>query len=413
MQATPLTEGCTIVAIVLGLIGLYLDSLAAVAGAMGLTGLLCGQGALFLYRTARYANDLQVVRQVKGRPVYLGIPVEVSTKVTTSAVQGLHVRLTDLPPRSAVYVYDEAVLRDGEGRYQVRFMTPGEVSFRGLQIETANPFFTTSIFHAAPRYVGEKVLVLPVEMGTSRPAPGAGSGGTELARAGALQGEGIRGFRPFRQGDDPARVDWKLTAKHGRPFVREPNSEAGNAPLIVVDLPAPEASGAVAVLSAASSEIRREIREYGKCTLLLIAGGEVIAFYRHEPNLVGLLRLLGLQPPESIHPLYRIKDPVVLMARFRAAERELFLPSQRLAVALRVALGARVRSAFEKEVDQVLAATEHREVVVYTASSADTSHLNLIATAARRRRRRLVIRVPRSQQGSIAWLSPYPRVEAI
>ena len=139
----------------------------------------------------------------------------------------------------------------------------------------------------------------------------------------------------------------------------------------------------------------------------------MIAFHQHERNLVGLLRLLSLQPPESLHPLYRVKDPVVLMERLRSAERELFLPSQRLAIALRTALGAGVRPVFEREAEQVLAATEHREVVVYTASSADTSHLNLIAAAARRRRRRLVIRLPRSEQGSITWLSPYPRVEAI
>ena len=79
MQATPLAEGCAIVAVVLGVIGLYLDSLAAVAGAMGLTGFLCGQGVLFLYRTARYADDLQVERVIKTRPVHVGIPVEVRT----------------------------------------------------------------------------------------------------------------------------------------------------------------------------------------------------------------------------------------------------------------------------------------------------------------------------------------------
>ena len=139
MQATPLTVGCATVAVVLGVIGLYLDSLAAVAGTMGLAGLLFGQGVLFLYRTARVADDLQVERVVESRPVYLGTPVEVRTRATTSTVPGLQVRLTDLPPESAVYDPGEAALPNGEGRYRVRFMTPGEASFRGLQTRNGGP----------------------------------------------------------------------------------------------------------------------------------------------------------------------------------------------------------------------------------------------------------------------------------
>lgn len=413
MQATPLAEGCAIVAVVLGVIGLYLDSLAAVAGAMGLTGLLCGQGVLFMYRTARFADDLHVERVITARPVYLGVPVEVRLRKSASTGGSLQVQLTDLPPQSAIYDTGDTVLHDGEGRYQVRFMTPGEVSFRGVLLETASGFFTTAIVHTAPRNEGNTVVVRSVETGISKPVPGDSTGAKELARAGSPQGEGVRGFRPYRQGDDPARMDWKLTAKHGRPFVREPTSEGGNSPLVVIDLPAPEASGATAVLSAAAAEIQREIREYGHCTLLLIAGGEVIAYHHQERDLGGLLRLLSLQPPGSIHPMYRVKDPVVLIERLRLAEREALLPSQRFATALRAALGAEVRSAFEREIDQVLAAAEHRMVVVYTASSTDTSHLNLIAAAARRRRRRLVIRLPRAERSSIPWLSPYPRVEAI
>ena len=77
----------------------------------------------------------------------------------------------------------------------------------------------------------------------------------------------------------------------------------------------------------------------------------MIAFDQHERDLVGLLRLLSLQPPESIHPMYRVKDPVVLMERLQSAERELVLPSQRLAIALRTALRAGVRPVFEKRLN--------------------------------------------------------------
>lgn len=414
MQATSLTGAGATVAIVLGVIGLYLDSLAAVAGALGLAGLLCGQGVIFAYRTARFADELQIERAVESRPVYLGAVVEVEVRATTTTVPSLQARLTDLPPRSAIYDHDEAVLHDGEGRYRVRFMTPGEVSYQGVLLETANRFFRTTIHHAASSDAEEKMVVLPADNGGSPSVQDVMAGARELARAGLPQGMGVRGFRPFHQGDDPARIDWKLTAKYNRPFVREPMSEAGSAPLVVVDLPTDhEDSAAVAVLQAASAEIRREIREHGRCTLLLIAGGEVIAYRQHERDLVGLLRLLSIQPPGPLHPLYRVRDPATLMETLRLAERELSIPSQRLAVTLRTALGTGVRSSFEREINRVLSAAEHREVLVYTVAPADVSHLNLIAAAARRRRRRLVIRLPRATKGSLPWLSRYPRVEAI
>ena len=413
MQATPWTRGCATVAVVLGVIGLYLDSLAAVAGVMGIVALLCGQAALFLYRTVRYAGDLHVERMIGEGPVYVGTPVEVTVRATMSNVPGLQVRLTDLPPQSAAYEPVEAIVNRGEGRYQVHFMAPGEVSFRGVLIETADRFFSTTLLCAGPRYTGEKITVRPITKLVSEPGLRGSAGVRELARMGTPRGEGISGFRPFRQGDEPAMMDWKLTAKYGRPFVRESTTQVGSAPLVVVDLPASQSPESSAILSAAGETIERVVREHGQCTLLLIRGGEVIDYRDHEPNLMSLFRLLSLQLPGSIHPLYRVKDPVVLQAKLRLAEQGTLISSQRFATALRATIKGGMRSSFENTIDHVMAMGGHREVVVYTTSSDEVSHLNLLSAAARRRKRHLVIRLPRSVSGSIPWLSPYPRVERI
>lgn len=412
MRATPWTGECASVAVVLGVIGLYLDSPAAIAASMGLAALLCGQAALFLYRTARYANSLKVNRVLGKKPVFLGTPVEVRVRVTALPAPGLQVRIVDLPPRSAVYNPGDARVRKGESRYQARFMTPGEVRFRGLLLETADRFFSTTTLCASPRFAGENFTVRPAVNGSTELVAGKSGGMKELDRMGLSRGEGISGFRPYARGDDPALLDWKLTAKHGRPFVREPTAEVGGAPLVVVDLPRSEEPGGAAILSAAGEEIERVIREHGQCTLLLIAGGEVIDFRYREHDPVKLFRLLGVRQPEPVHPMYRVEDQVVLRERVRTAEKGILISSQRFAGALRATLGAGVRSVFEHDLDRALAA-EHREVIVYTSSTGDPSHLNLIAAAARRRRQRLVVRVPRSLKGSIPSLSPYSRVEAV
>jgi len=413
VQTTPWTGGCAIVAIALGVIALYLDSLAVAAVAMGLAALLCGQAALFLYRTARYVDGLEVERTIGKGVRCVGMPMEVNLTATMPAVPGLQVRLTDLPPRSAVYDPGDTVLPPSGGRYRVRFITPGEVSFRGVLVETGDRFLSTTIVCASSGCMGERITVYPAANRISESSTGTDVGTVELDRAGFPRGEGISGFRPFRRGDDASMVDWKLTAKYGRPFVRETTTEIGSAPLVVIDLPDSETPGGAAVISAAGEMIEREIREHGHCTLLVIAGGEVVDFRYHEHDLGVLLGLLSLRIPEPVHPLYRVMDPLVLLERLQLIERGLLIPSQRLATVLRATLRRSTRTPFEQEIDHAMRKEEHREVVIYTASSDEVSHLNLIAAVARRRRRHLVIRLPRAVRNSISTLSPYPRVEAI
>lgn len=413
MRPTTWTVGCATIAVVLSVIGLYLDSLGAIAVAIGLTALILGQVALFLLRTTRHVDTLMVEREIGRSPVYRGTPVKVRVSVPTPPTKGLKIRLTDLPPLSAVYDPGNTTLDGGVGEYQLRFMAPGDVSFRGLLVEATNRFFSTTILCASHGCTKERITVRPTEGRISELIPGRDAGMRELDRIGLPRGEGISGFRPYRHGDDLSLVDWKLTAKYGKPFVRQRTIEAGNAPLVIVDLPVAKTAGTTTVLSAAGAAIERVYRENGQCTLLLITGGEVIDFRYHESDLVTLLRLLDLPPPDQVRPLYRVLDPKNLLERLRSAERGTLISSQRLAAALQTSLRKGIRSVFEQEIDRAMALAEHREVVVYTAASEDVSHLNMIAGIARRRRRHLVIRLPRVARASHTWLSPYPRVEMI
>ena len=139
----------------------------------------------------------------------------------------------------------------------------------------------------------------------------------------------------------------------------------------------------------------------------------MIDYYAHQNDPSAVLPLLTPQPADRSRPLFRVLDPVVLIGRIRSAERGTLATSRRLAIILRTALRREERSQFEEEVDRALAMAERRQVVVYSSASGEVGHLNMIASAARRRRQRLVLRVPRSTGGSNFWLSPYPYVETI
>ncbi|ACL15764.1 DUF58 domain-containing protein [Methanosphaerula palustris] len=413
MRPTRWTGSAAVVAAVLGTIGLFFDAPAAAGASVGLAALLAGGAVLFLYRTIRYADTLAVERVIGTGLVCQGTPVEVGVQVTGEAVSGLAVRIMDLPPRSAVHDPKETVLKGGEGRYRIRLMAPGEVFFRGLRVEVADRFFTTTLFCTAPRFAGTMLTVYSPDSYRHEKGPGSGAGELEIERKGVLRGQGIRSFRPFRSGDDPALMDWKLSAKHGRLFVREPNSQVGGPPLLIVDLPVVGAEGGEDLLLAAGEAIEREIREYDHCTLLVIAGGEVIGFWYHEQDLPALVRNLRSRPADSVAPLYRVYDPIVLKRRLRAAERGVSEPSRRFAAVLRATLGSSSAFAFEEEVGRILASVEHPEVIVYTAATDEISHLNLIAVAARRHDRTLRILLTRPGPGLLARLSSYARVEVL
>ncbi|HOV67763.1 MAG TPA: DUF58 domain-containing protein [Methanoregulaceae archaeon] len=400
-------------AVILGIVGLYLDSLAATISAVGLASLLCSQAVLFLYHTSRYTDSITIERKFHRRPVVAGRSIEVEVQVNPPSMDGLKVHLADLPPAPVVYSPENTSLENGHGVYIARFLVPGATRFRGLQVITANRFFSTTLTCTSPRYAGDEIFVSPRE-GRVRDSSNRGMPGTkELKRRGIWKGEGVSGFHPFRHGDDLSLIDWKLSAKHRRPYVREPSATMGGAPLLIVDLPRSGSPHTPELLLSVSEALARMVKERGRCSLLLISGGDVIDLLQNEHDLNVVYRCLGIRIHESFHPLYRMRDSLVLRSLLRSAENGKLAYSRYYAAALRSNLSSRRRIAFEDEVDHALMRSEQSGVVVYTASTDDLSHLNLIAEAARRRKSRLVIRLPRSLGGCISWLSPYPVVELI
>ena len=111
-------------------------------------------------------------------------------------------------------------------------------------------------------------------------------------------------------------------------------------------------------------------------------------------------------------PVYRGRDPIFLRQRLRTAEDGDTPYSHTLAQSLRGTIAAGP-SRFERELATILAASGHREVVVYSTAAGDYSHLNLLAAAVRRQGRRLCLRVPDPRRDVIRGLGRYGRVEAL
>lgn len=399
-------------AAVLGLIALILDIPVVAGAAGGLAALLSVRAVIFLSRTARFADALELTRTIEKEMVQQGAPLEVETRAASHVMQGLLAEIEDLPPGSTSYARDGPVLRDGRARYRVRFLVPGEVRFRGIVVRAADPFFSTEFQCTAPRYTGEAITVLPSGTARLECAAGVEVDRVEIDRKAILRGQEVAGFRPYRPGDDRGLVDWKLSAKHGRPYIREPTGLTGGAALLVVDLPARDTPGGVPLLAAAGNAIEQEVRAFGHCSLVVVNAAEVVAWRYHDRDIPGLLRLLVPNEESIIVPVYRGRDPIFLRQRLRAAEGGDTPYSRTLAEALRGTIAAGP-SRFERELEEILAASVHREVVVFSTAAGDYSHLNLLAAAVRRQGRRLCLRVPDPRRDVIRGLGRYGRVEAL
>jgi len=413
VRPTAWTGSVAAVAAVLGLVGLYLDAPPAAGAGAGLAGLLASMAVLFLVRTLRVADGIAVERTVERSLVRQGSPVGVETRVVLPASPGLEVSLADLPPASALHDPAGARISGGSAAYRVRLPLPGEVAFRGLRLTTADRFFTTGLDLTAPAFAGPSVTVLPAGQVHGEDLPGTGAGEMEREKRALLRGQGIRSYREFRSGDDPALIDWKLSAKYGRFFVREPTGSAGGPPFVVVDLPPCGAPGADALLSAAGDTVESVIRDHGSVSLLTVAGGDLVAFRPGEADLPALVRLLSPRDEDPAAPLFRVRDPVWLRRRMGAADRGATGPSHRLAAALRATLATPSRSPFEEEIERCLGSVEPGSVVVFTSGVGELSHLVLIGAAVRRTGRELRFRLPGAARATVAGLAPYARVEAI
>jgi hypothetical protein len=162
VRPTALTAGCTTVAVVLGVLGMYLDSLAAAAGAVGLTALSGGSLSLFV------SND-----PIRGLPSgRTGGRKTVGLSGGLGGGQGQGHDPGCAGPSGPAQRSSASIcsVRSRRGPHPQRrgaipgpFMTPGDVSFRGLLLETADRFFSMTSVCTLSCCVGETVTVLPAE----------------------------------------------------------------------------------------------------------------------------------------------------------------------------------------------------------------------------------------------------------
>jgi|LSQX01.1.fsa_nt_gb uncharacterized protein (DUF58 family) len=399
IRPTRTSWGIAVLALALAAVALPLASLVAALAAGSLALFLFWRGWRFEQDLAAAAASLGVTREVDRTILRQGTTATVRVKADCTVPAGIEILVRDLPP--AVAAGEGAISPLGKtAAYTVRLMAPGETPFGGVVLEASDTFFTRSL--TCRRFDAPHLRVFPV--GTPETGRGVGlrGGETEVDRKAALAGQGVHGFRPYQTGDDPRQVDWKVTARRGTLYVREQAGLEGGAPLIAVDLPAP-GDGDPAALTRLSmavyGAVEGAITAREGCSLLVVAGGEVVRFLpRTLASHEALAVVGGLAPFEPRAPLYRAPGPAALAARARMTGRgagpEEKAHREKLGGVL-AGFAAESPAPFAAAVRTALGRSDAPEVRLYSLLLAgDKSHLVQLTREAKALGMRVVLRAP-------------------
>ncbi|CVK34022.1 DUF58 domain-containing protein [Methanoculleus bourgensis] len=315
IRPTRTAGGVAALALALTVVALLIASPAAALAAGSLAIFLLWRGWRFERDLAAVAASLTVNRAVDRTILRQGAATTVRVTTTLTLLPGMEVRIRDVPP--AVAAGEAPLCRPGEtATYTIRIMAPGRTVFGGVILKANDAFYSRDLLI---RHLNAPSLqVFPAGTTAAGGGRGTGMGETEVDRRSTLDGQSVRGFRPYRSGDDPGSIDWKVSAKRGTLYIRQLTGLEGGTPLIVVDLPArdvdPETFARFSM--AVSGAVEGAIRSRDGCSLLVVTSGEVVRFIPKTRDLREALQALGgLAPVEPRNPLYRAPGPAVLAAR--------------------------------------------------------------------------------------------------
>ncbi|WP_292520565.1 DUF58 domain-containing protein [Methanoculleus sp.] len=405
------TGGIAALALALTAVALPLANPAAAlaAGSLGL--FLLWRGWRFERDLAIVAASLAVEREVEPKLLRQGAMASIRVRADLSAPPGLTVRVRDLPP--AVATGDPPLSPPGTvATYTVWLMAPGGTTFGGVIVEASDAYFSRDLI--CRHYNAPHLQVFPGgSWGVGR-GRGVRGEDTRVDRKAALAGQDVRGFRPYRSGDDPRHVDWKVTARRGTLYVREIAGLEGGIPLIAVDLPT-TLNGDLTTLARFTmtvySAAEEVINTHGNCSLLIITSGEVVRFLPGAQDIREVVAILGsLAPVEPHAPLYRASGSAVLMARMRrpaiGAGPEERAYHERLSDIIS-AFAAENPVPFTVAIREALSRANAVEIRLYSLLvTGDRSHLVQLANEAKSQKMRVVLKAP-------VGASPLPGIDAM
>lgn len=396
MHTTRCSSGLAVLALALVLASWLFDDLLLLSLAAGLLVFLLFRFVLF-FRGLRIAGDtLAVHRETDKTIVRQGRTVAVTTVVRTRIPARMVAQVKDLVPMGASVMTGETYARIRDEitlQYEIALLATGAVRFGGVELALEDAFFRSIIPCRAARFRGPVLHVEPFSLFAMTESARL-EGETEQERPYLLPGYGIRSFRAYIPGDDPRHIDWKLSAKHERLFVREYTGIAGSPPLIVLDMPDASALPGTgdALKGAVSGLVEQAAGRHGAGHLLVISGANVIRYLPFGRQTAPVRALLNsTSPAERLVHLYRSMDAATARSLARRIdevpaadprEREFLSGLTGIYHAFPASMKP---TTFETQVARVFHTLPTTDVYLFSGFSGDQSHIRKLILPARKR----------------------------
>ncbi|MDD4255989.1 MAG: DUF58 domain-containing protein [Methanofollis sp.] len=411
MRAGPAVQGLGVLALTLGVYAALFDDIAGVAVSGVIALFILFRAALFCRAVTALVSSVVVERTAGKRIIRQGGRLPVRTLVTYDASFPLSVSAEDILPAVAildgVQVAEERKSGHISIRYVLRPMAAGETSFGGVALFVRDLFFSGTVRVSRSDLCLPFLRVVPESIREQGYGRGIGEGLGEGGGQSLLAGEDIRGFHEYIPGEDLARIDWKLSAKFGSLYIREPEGLSGGAPLVIIDLPdlhdSPRAEDFARFSIAASGEAEGICTHFDACPLLLISGGEIVTYVRGSPEQKEFIAALAaIRPIERAGHLYRYLDPASVRARVRAppAGGEGAFRG-RLISLIPTFGGEKGPLPFRLAVAGAMRSSRAAAVVIYATGRGDCSHLSQVVMEALHQGLGVRLRVPAEEQGHV------------
>ncbi|MCQ1537741.1 DUF58 domain-containing protein [Methanocalculus taiwanensis] len=280
--------------------------------------------------------------------------------------------------------------------YRIQARARGTISFHGATLEMSDRFFSTAIIFTRPEDCMPEVQVQPRGSPVVLNGESLGYGESTSRRLISSSGTMVRSFREYMPGDDPRQIDWKITAKTKRLTIREAYAQAGEIPVVVLDMPL-DFTIAEQLIGFAAGAAEDSLKLSHSVSLLAIAGGNVIRFLPDERQASRLLAAIRDLPPTA-----RWNQFYHYLSETDSRRVKLSLPAgSPLHTWYDAVIQNRGIPSFEAECIRAFARTKGTAVLLFSAADGDTSHLGMVARAARRIGLSVHLRIPAHSAVSI------------
>ncbi len=391
------------------------------AGGTLLAGLL-GQYLLFDHRLRQIVTSLEVHRTIERPQVRKGSTLRIATTVAVTVPAHITAKISDILPVHAalqdgeisVVAESSPLIRKYRINYRITPLVHGIMHFPGISLEVQNAFFSDQIELSISPFGGPDLIVQPV--GLFDPASKRSTLETmEIEKMTSINGYGIRALREYYIGDDMRHIDWKVSAKFNKLFVREYTGLVSRPPLIIADLPwrdslySKEEFGRMVTAVVGMAE--HTLRSYPYGSVLILSGPNILHSIREEKDLQQCMSALRewMHPVERTVHLYRQRDRSDLRARIRHLENPLTVGKDADMSAFFSLIKKHYFSvlqhmqapAFSGQIARTLSPLEIEECYLFSTGCGDLSHIRQIVRQAKTMKIRIHLRLPDLRMSAI------------